>query len=172
MILGIIALLLLVPWIIYKATDNDEWLGWWVVAGIAFFFSWVPFLLLYEESGNGTEDVSNDIVSLSTISKTSGSFFLGSGNIDDEAVYYYYVKNDDGSYHLSWQYAATSNIVQTDETPHIVFHCGNPSKSPDWAVWPLGFLYDDEADCQPGDHTTFYIPTGSIDQTFDPNIGE
>lgn len=72
-------------------------------------------------SGEKTEIVCDEIVSIEQDSETSGSFVLGTGTVDNNIVYYMYAKTDKGL--ILYDISASNNhvyIIETDEiTPHV-----------------------------------------------------
>jgi len=101
----------------------------------------------YEE-----KNISN-IASIQDNVQTSGSFFLGSGTIDSEAVFYFYEQDGDG-YRLTHVPAYRSKIVESNESPHLVVSKA-VGDHPFWGI-PLNSH----------DNYTFYVPTGSILNNF------
>lgn len=70
--------------------------------------------------GTHPEPVHNyQLLNIRDASGLSGSFFLGSGTIDEEPVFYYYARRDDGSIFLDHVFADYATIYETSEQPHI-----------------------------------------------------
>lgn len=61
-----------------------------------------------------------EIVNLQDNSSVNGSFFLGSGSINEESYYVYYYKTDDGFYKLGKTKTDNAKIKITNETPRKV----------------------------------------------------
>jgi hypothetical protein len=61
--------------------------------------------------------VEYELVSISNSSSISGSFFLGTGSIGQKAVFYFYIKNTDGSIKLMNSFADVTTIKETDNPP-------------------------------------------------------
>lgn len=111
-------------------------------------------LVTYGVVGEHTEKVGEaKLAALADNVGPSGSFFLGSGNIDDEASFFYYEKNGD-AYTLEHVDADNVTIVESSETPRIEFYESVTNNQ----FWHLGGM---------GERSyKFYIPEGSIMNNF------
>jgi hypothetical protein len=91
------------------------------------------------------------LVAVNDGSKTSGSFFLFSGYIDEAQVYNFYEKLDDGGYKRGWQYANYSTIYQDAEpgTANLEQYHLVPNK------W-IGFTWQAHL------RNNFHVPAGTI----------
>jgi hypothetical protein len=96
------------------------------------------------------------LYNLETSTGINGTFFLGSGTINNEAVYYYYQSNTDGTYSLLNQSASHSVIREVSGTPEIR----------KYQVTTTYLLFVGVAP----DKYEFDIPAGSILQGYNPNI--
>lgn len=103
----------------------------------------------------------NNIRSIADTSKTSGQFFLGSGSIDEQPVFWYYVDLGTQSA-LREQPADQSYIVETTDgsTPRLVVEKVKSTNT----FWALegengGYLSEERY--------TFYVPEGSITNNFE-----
>ena len=88
---------------------------------------------------------------------TNGTFALGFGYIDSERVYYYYVKNPDGTFseeHIPVDY---TKIIETDTTSPKV-----EVKSYEENKWL--YLFDIDS-LDKGESYILYVPTGTITNT-------
>ncbi len=94
-------------------------------------------------------------------SSTTGSFFLGSGTINDVPSFMYYVEYDDGSVSLESAYASDSVVVETDENPRVTYECEYYGDIPTALIWPVNhFGTDGDYDCT--GTVTFYVPENSV----------
>lgn len=94
----------------------------------------------------------------------SGSFFLGSGEIDQKAVYYYYGENSDGSFTLNHIDAEGTHIFEdTPATDHPYIKVENcESHATNWqGFWGIGVPNN----C-PSFPTEIHIPQNSIVRNF------
>jgi hypothetical protein len=111
--------------------------------------------------------VQSRLVSLADGSSTHGSFFLGSGSVDSEPVFFFYRESDDGSYRLEHRDAEYVSIVETSGVPHMETLCVDYSHLPRWFDWPLPRSEaPNYSDCRDNDPTTFYVPEGSIKSNY------
>jgi hypothetical protein len=104
------------------------------------------------------------IHSIGLSATSSGSFFLGSGTIDDSVHYYYYVRQSNGSLKLKDVSADESEIVRNDNHPPciVTFEERNINKFHKFVYWP----------CAGEWNTTLIqivVPTNAITKTY--NVG-
>ena len=91
---------------------------------------------------------------------TNGTFVLGFGYIDSERVYYYYVKNPDGTF--------SEEYIPVDDTKIIEIATTSPKvevKSYEEKKWLYLFDYD----IVDGESYILYVPMGTITNTV--NLG-
>lgn len=86
----------------------------------------------------------------------NGTFALGFGYIDSERVYYYYVKNSDGSFSEEYIPVDDTKIIETDSTSPKV-----EVKSYEKNIW----LYPFDFDFVGGESYVLYVPTGTLTHT-------
>lgn len=78
--------------------------------------------LLFPLSGCKGHIEKYELVSLSNNIQINGSFFLGSGSIKGEPVFYYYAKNNNGAIKLSYVYSCKALIyedLKENELPYV-----------------------------------------------------
>lgn len=93
--------------------------------------------------------------SIATGDKISGRFFLGSGVINDELVYNYFVKTPAGSYYETYAPVNESTVYETDGQPRV-----ETWRSTSENIW-LNIFADNG-----GEAYEFYVPNGSVVQTY------
>lgn len=150
---------LVVCYFIFRDSD----LGWGMVpfggfvTAIIAGFSIVAISLPYAKLTVPTTDVESPLVALQDGSRTSGSFFLASGTLNDYPAFTYYVKNGNENY-LQTVYADDAAVIEYDGPPKVVYSCEDYRKVNDWIAWPISAqgLKDE---CE---FLTFYVPKNSI----------
>lgn len=110
-----------------------------------------------------------DLQALSDNTGVHGNFFLGSGTLDSVPAYYYYERRDDGSFYQWYVYAGNASIVETSDTPHVVRTCQNNNSFGHWVIWPLPMSNYDYT-CSPDDPAVFYVPEGSVTNSFNLDL--
>jgi hypothetical protein len=105
--------------------------------------------------GDYTETVTHEIVSMGDGDNINGSFFLGSGYVNDRLVYTYYRKSDNGGMVRRSISASLAVIYETDslQKPKIVVHIVPSDNGGFW--FPINF----NSGSQKYD---IYLPTGSV----------
>lgn len=99
----------------------------------------------------------SQLVNIQQLSGERGSFFLGSGYVDGEQEFSFYVKNPNGTYYLQTADAAGTTIHYTTGTPYVVHKRYGSSHF--WWLSPIKSLE--------GEYSyDIYIPQGSIEQNF------
>lgn len=95
----------------------------------------------------------HSITALQDGSSTRGSFFLGSGRIDSDPVFFYY-ENSDGVYRLKHVFADEASVVESSGPAHVDVYKNKANSE----LFGLPFSSD----------TTyrFYVPNGSILRNF------
>lgn len=88
---------------------------------------------------------------------TNGTFALGFGYIDSERVYYYYVKNSDGTFSEEYIPVDDTKIIESDTTSPKV-----EVKSYEENKWLYLFDFDS---IDGGKSYILYVPTGTITNT-------
>ena len=63
------------------------------------------------------------IISLTLNGKVEGTFFLGSGSIEDEPVYYFY-KEKEGGLILDYVYATETIVIETNDVEPVLVEYG------------------------------------------------
>ena len=97
------------------------------------------------------------LVSMSDTTNSEGSFFLGSGTIKEDAVYYYYYRTNTGGFKRSYLYSARTEIVESDGSQaHIECEASRSVVQPDWE-W--AFTKRDRK-------CIAYVPRGTVKQEF------
>ena len=103
-----------------------------------------------------SKDTSEYLQAIRMDNATGGTFFLGSGVIDEDNVFTYYAKNKNGSFHSGRIYADYADIIESDtERPRIVTHHWYFSR------WIIPFGVQDGFDINRYSYTV-YVPKGSI----------
>lgn len=106
--------------------------------------------------GNSTiTKSSQDLVSVRTAVTTEGEFYLGFGNVDDEAVYRFYVLNSNGSYSMRTLEADRVTIFESDGSPRVDYYDSAPTHF--W--WSVINMESDRYE--------IHVPKGSIVPTVD-----
>lgn len=98
-------------------------------------------------------------------SGTTGTFFLGIGDIEDGAYYRYYLMNPDGSYKLKtlWSENDQVTVVQENRADAMlrIKYRHTRTLKPENTLWTLR-----QADSWQPFSWTFHVPQGTIQQTF------
>lgn len=116
----------------------------------------------FYNAGKVYEDRSAALVNLGDGMGVQGRFFLGSGSIESNPVYMYYIDNN-GQYKLHYQYSYNSYVTYTDSTPRIIWH-GERSDSSFW----LAIMNDWDPVSE--EYIEFQVPKGSIKQNFNLDV--
>lgn len=95
------------------------------------------------------------LVSLQDNTERRGSFFLGSGTISDEPVFFYYEERN-GAYHLEHIRADRASVVETEDDPRVEFY----RETSDNALLGLPVF-------KPSTTAVFYVPNGSVVSNFE-----
>lgn len=69
----------------------------------------IAILLSSCNNGGCNKTFKDELISLNLDGKTSGSFFLGTGTIDNDFYYFYYAKDKDGFITFNKRYATSYN---------------------------------------------------------------
>lgn len=177
--LGVIALVVLGIWVfvsfdlIRYAHRSDYGSAWATTAGCLAMGTAVSVLIMAIVTGlmqvvayfAWSHEVTRayGLETLADGSNTTGSFFLGSGYIDEKPAFTFYRKTSSGRYVLDSVFASDAEIVQDNSHPRMEDLCDDYSDTPAWFSWPMSA--DDYVDCD-GDEITFYVPQGSITNTY------
>lgn len=102
------------------------------------------------------EKATFELESIKDNSSISGSFFLGSGNINGTMSYAFYYKNSDNEYRLQTVQSDKAVIIYTDSIPVLEEYTLRMVKN-NWSI--LG-MYDGRKEYK------FKIPPGSIKNSF------
>lgn len=121
-----------------------------VFAGLAAFFVSMVFGSLVTEGDGPQVKISEySLAALSSGSEVDGSFFLGSGYVDEDRMFTYIIERSDGGYVLRSVEANDSVIYQIDDD-NIRVEVFDIYSDPNWSRIPWNTEYH------------FYIPEGSI----------
>lgn len=151
---GVLAACILISFI----TKSDR--AWpWVVGFLAAATMMITAIVPVSMVPNGdrgkpdTNLGSSSLIALGHSSETSGSFFLGTGTVDEEQVYVYMADTDLGAEMLTVQ-VDRARIVEEEGAPHIEHwaKCDNAIVVP-WPACSKSLL-------------VFHIPPGSITRDF------
>ena len=137
-----------------------HWFAGWVAVGL--FLGFVATFIALDATQEHVP-VENKIASLSDGMGTSGSFFLGSGSIDSEPVFFYYAGDNTNGFRLKHVDAADASIIEFDGEPYMVRYCGDLDTAPEWIDFNR---VDSEPECAGWDRTVFYVPAGSIQNNY------
>lgn len=141
-------------------------LGWSAATVAASIFLWA---VLSEDLGPARVET-EQLQALSVDKSLNGSFFLGSGTVDEEPVFYYYQKNEDGSFFLDYAYAEDVTIVEDSGPPRYDQTCHALLQfwPGDYQPWHAGDISDQAAQCDR--KATFYVPEGSVTQSYNLDL--
>jgi hypothetical protein len=114
-----------------------------------------------------------DIESLGDGTGTEGRFFLGSGSVDTEAVFFYYAPRKGGGYGL-FHVDANTTAIYEDQTSsgYLVKYCEDAASYARWIDLPFIDVAadpetkDDRYSCGYSERNEFHIPENSIDRRF------
>jgi hypothetical protein len=98
------------------------------------------------------EEQKRELISISNSTQISGNFFLGSGSINEQPVFYYYYKTQNSSIKLSYALAGLSEIftdIKVGEKPYVIY------KPVGWSTY---------------ESWKFHIPIDSIISTFELDV--
>jgi hypothetical protein len=128
---------------------------------IMFLITIVSLVILVMASGcTEASDQTYKLYSINALTGSSGSFALGSGSIDEEAYYFYYLQDTDGAYHLMKADAGSSRIFMdtASDTAYVtkVSCIVNSRHKPACGGYVYG--YD------------FHVPPGTITIQFNGNV--
>ncbi|MEN6553959.1 MAG: hypothetical protein ABFC34_13855 [Methanobacterium sp.] len=136
-----------------------SWLGGEVGASIAVgvFTALVSFAIMVAilwilPAQTETIKSTNQLICLQDNTQTNGSFFLGSGTIEDEQVFTFYVKQKYG-YKLKYVNAKKAIIIYSNKAPKIVKYLKQTKKT------SIGYDFPDSL-------VKIYIPYNSIQNNF------
>lgn len=137
-----------------------HWFVGWVAGGI--LIGLIATMIVMNASQDYVR-IENKIASLNDGMSTSGSFFLGSGSIDSEPVFFYYSGDNTNGFRLRHVDASAASIIEFNGEPYMVRYCGDISTAPSW----LDFDKTDPVpECRDWDKTVFYVPAGSIQNNY------
>jgi hypothetical protein len=128
-------------------------------AAVVFMAVLLWFSICTEESD------SRYIKSLETVDGTNGVFFLGSGSINSDVYYYYYVQEDEG-WILERANARWTKIVERDEQfPQVIkYSCNCKSRL---IGWEHNFDFFEKCD---NPKTTLIVPPNTITVQYNTDI--
>lgn len=102
-----------------------------------------------------------NLVALQDGNSTGGSFFLGTGYIDDKQQFSYYQENN-GQYRLKSVDAENAIIIQGNGKPRVVKSCSLDAVAP---IIFYPFFQGDRYDCSTKTYE-FHVPPGSIKSNY------
>lgn len=102
--------------------------------------------------------VSKELRSMQDGSEISGNFFLGTGTIDEDPHFTYYVVDGEAA-RLESVPAKYAKIVEGADRPRLERGCTKFTET--WWNWPVPSFFDNNIDCG-GAEYTFYVPENSI----------
>lgn len=102
--------------------------------------------------------VTHNLISLKDNNSISGSFFLGSGIINNEMRYSYYYNCGNDNYKLTSVSANNTYVKYTKDKPRIEYHYKEINSKSNWKYFS-NLLSD-------GGYYIIYIPEGSIKYNF------
>lgn len=130
-------------------------------AVMGFMVAMMAGLIFY--SGHVTVERTVRLESLQDGSSVRGSFFLGSGVIDEVSVFTWYEQPQPGSYRQARADADSSTVHYTDGAPRYIVHIEQIEGGSFWGTW--GFRGDS------GDEVNrtydFYVPKGSVKSQYE-----
>lgn len=129
-------------------------------AVLGFFVIAITGFVVY--SGTYTEQRTVKLESLVDGSDIRGSFFLGSGVINEVSVFTWYEQSEPGSYRQEQADADVSTVHFTTDAPHYVLTVKRHDDGPFIGKWGL------RADAGEGVEWTydFYVPKGTIKNNY------
>jgi hypothetical protein len=125
----------------------------------------VPTGIVYEVQRT-TAPIESSLKTLADGQGVEGRFFLGSGSVDSEPVFFYYSGSDQDGYRLRHVDADYVTIHETDDEPKMVRYCEDNSTVSGWVTWPLKTYTGSRYDCYSDSETHFYVPRGSIQNNY------
>lgn len=167
------------------------------IFNLLFFAIPMIFFLKIESRNLPNEEkitATKEIYSLDLSNDIHSDFYLGTGNVTNDMTYYYYVKNDDGTYSLENQSAKnlTIQLIEENEKPRIVYKRIKEVKElkktmPDiFTKLSINGLLGADGEWKPQSYISdlfffiapanekssivIYIPQGSIKNNYDPNV--
>ena len=168
---GILAAIGMIGVIVLKILDSwgieiVEIIGAWVGFPLLAFFVSLCFMIL--SSGicgcfcNTEYKMTNDkpIIALQDNIETNGRFFLGSGTVDENSVYYYMTEDEFG-YKMDTVDTDSAYIQYSKDKPHIETY--TPYFTNDFVEFFTG-------GCLYGSRTIIYVPKGSIVENYNVDL--
>lgn len=147
----------------YVYHRDSYWADVWSSVGVGFFTlvfgACAAFILcaVFSLFTGHTEHVGwCNLKAIGDSSTTSGSFFLGSGYVDNTQVFNYYCVDDNNSnmYYRQYQDADQSVIIEDNGTPRLDQYQDIPSK---W--WSVAFMRGSM-------RNEFHVPAGTVKDGF------
>lgn len=155
-ILGAIVLAFVVSLVHTQRRDGylvgDDVFGAVLGAVLAGFFTLLALLVISGVSSPSTTETSTELRNLNTGSETSGSFFLGSGYVDEERVLNYIERDSDGGNRVYSVEADKAVIYEDTDSPRLVTVAAAHGE---W-LWGAGNAPFIERTYK------FYVPEGSV----------
>lgn len=108
-----------------------------------------------------------NIISVERSSEVSGHFVLGTGYIESNPVYYYYIGSN-GNYQLHWSKATSTSISERDSSTKLIqYKEYTKNYILRFLTSDYPFVLSDEFSC--GDHRdVLVVPVNSIRREFHP----
>jgi len=127
-----------------------------VIGLIAFFWVMLSGEYSYSNSMEYVYNLDNPAMLV------SGNFILGSGYIDTEPSYMYYIRNSRGNYELNWVPSAITEIAMDENTsPYLI------KTYERYCMAPLICRYVGVCSCHDRvQHVVLHVPTGTITQAY------
>lgn len=151
---GVLAICILISFVKKRDTGGAFVVG--ALAAVVMLVAAIAPPSMTPGGRNGDPDTnlgSSSLIALGHSSETSGSFFLGTGTVDEEQVYVFMADTDLGAEMLTVR-VDRARIVEEEGEPHIehLARCNNAVVVP-WPVCSRALL-------------VFHIPPGSITRDF------
>lgn len=161
--------ILVVWWIINEALTWSVSLGDVCVAIITGFMGWAAVIVLFAlyvgGHPTGYDEERYELRALGNSSEVEGSFFLGSGVIDEEQVFQYLQVEEDGG--VTLHSAEADDVVvyeEANESGYMIVQNGYFLDT-FWFPWKL--------EGGPGSNRTeFHVPEGSINNEYRVSVTE
>lgn len=144
----------------------DAFLAAIVSTGVFVLVAGIGLLIVVGVAGNiddnpEIEVITHELISIRNDSKTSGSFFLGSGYIDDVEYYFAFQKRDDGGLVRIQIPASRMPIYEDDEKTPSYQYSKYRHSCPWWLGWGTWESLNRQKDAK------VYVPVGTVIQKFE-----
>lgn len=129
-----------------------------LVVGVVFSFFIYGLAFTFAPGGEKVP-VTTKLSALGNDSELSGSFFLGSGSIDEKAVYQFIAQTEDGGYYLK-TIPVRNVLVYTDATADTATYVDYIRMVDNW------WLSSEPIQVSDNYTDEFHVPEGSVDFTY------